>query len=161
MALSTFATAFDRASTDLIALTQAASFIRNSSGDLTYMALDHMQNCLRSAKISAIAALGEAQKRPNAAEAQMTAVGGPETIVDFQTALSNIEMKAANWNTTLADALATILNADLIGMVVYDQDGVATKHIQFKHFIPAEVADPLRQSQALADLASALQTLTE
>lgn len=159
MALSTFATAFDRAAADLITLTQAAVYVRDSSGDLTYLALDHLQNGLRAAKVSALAALVESQKQPVAAEAQMAAVGGPANIAAYQAALADIEVKAAAWNAALSSALVTIPAADLVGVAIYAQDGIETKHIQFKHFIPAAIADPLRQTQALTDLASALEAL--
>lgn len=157
MALSRFPKVMPENVDAVMAAASVIRHVRNATGDLLFRDLDRIQSGLEQAKITFAAALTEAQKAPAAAESFMASVNGPATIADYQAKASEIETVAAAWNARLAQALADLSNAELI-MLVTRPDS-QTKHIERASFIPASVADPLRQSAELGALLDAFEAV--
>ena len=114
---------------------------------------------MREAKATTLNALSEGAKAPEAAELFMAGLGGPATLAEYHAAAVDIESKAAAWNARVAICLAGLPVNAVIGMVVVDRDGIITRHIEHKSFIPAEHADPLRKSDELASLIAAFEAV--
>ncbi|MFC3169208.1 hypothetical protein [Paracoccus fontiphilus] len=159
MPLSQFPTAMPAAVSAVLRVAAALRYIRDSSGDLPFRALDELQDALRASKITTFAALSEGAKAPEAAEAFMSGLGGPVTLAAYEAAAMDIEAKASAWNTYLGGVLQSLPVDAVIGMVTISTDGVDTRHIERRAFMPAAYADPLRASQELADLAAAFEAV--
>ena len=157
MPLSQFPTAMPAAVTATLAAAIALRHIRDTKGDLTFRALDTVQDALFRSKVTTYSALVEGAKAPAAAEAFMAGVGGPASLADYQAAVVNIETKASAWNGTLSAALAELTGPELIDLVSRDVDGVKTRHIEMASFISAAKAGPLRASSELAALITAFE----
>jgi hypothetical protein len=87
----------------------------------------------------------------------MISVNGPATLLEYQQKAGGIEVAAAAWNARLAETLATLTAADLIALVTRPDS--QTKHIERSAFIPAVVADPLRQSAELGALLASFEAV--
>lgn len=159
MPLSQFPTAMPAAVTAVLSVAAALRHIRDASGDLTLHAINAAQDGLRHAKATTLGALSEGAKAPEAAEAFMAGLGGPATLAEYNAAAVEIEAKAAAWNARVAACLASLPVDAVIGMVVVDRDGIITRHIEHKSFIPADYADPLRHSDELAALIAAFEAV--
>lgn len=159
MPLSQFPTTMPAAVAAVLAVADALRHIRDASGDLTMHAINAAQDGLRQAKATTMGALSEGAKAPDAAEAFMAGLGGPATLAEYHAAAQDIEVKAAAWNARVAACLRSLPVESVIGMVVLDRDGIVTRHIEHKSFIPAEHADPLRQSAELAALIGAFEAV--
>ena len=159
MSLSQFPTIMPAAVASVIRAATALRYIKNTTGDLPYSALDEVQGALRESKSTTFAALAEGLKAPTAAESFMASLGGPETLTDYQYSAFEIENKASAWN----DLLETVLNSlpvDAVqGMVTISYDGIVTRHREYKSFIPATYAVTIRESQELVDLIAAFETV--
>jgi len=147
------------AATATLAAATALRHVRDTSGDLTFRALDTLQEALFRAKVTTYAALVEGGKAPVAAQEFMAGIGGPATLAAYQTAAMNIEMKAAGWNSALSAALAGLTGPELISMITRNVNGVEAKYIERATFIPAAKADPLRASPELDALISAFEAV--
>lgn len=159
MPLSQFPTAMPAAVAAVIHVATVLRYIRDTSGDLTFNALNDVQNALRISKATTYAALQEGAKSPAASESFMASIGGPETLADFQAAAFDLEAKASAWNSLVAATLSTLPVDKVIGMVTVSTNGIETRHIEYKTFIPADLAAPIRTSQQLADLISAFEAV--
>lgn len=131
--------------------------VANASGDLLFRDLDEIQQGLARSKTTFLQAMAEGQKAPASAEAYMVSVNGPATLADYQGHAEDIEAAAAAWNARLAQALAEIPGSDLIYMV--RDDRTQTKVIERARFVPATIADPLRQSTEMTGLAAAFDAV--
>lgn len=159
MALSKFPTAMTEAATAVIAVAAALRHVAASSGDLTFSDLSEVQDGLRRAKVATVAALTEGARGGRAAETFMQSLGGPATMTEFRASSLTIEAAAAAWNSALSAALADMTAAELVALITVSRAGIETRHVEFAQFVPARVADPLRQSQALADLIAAFSAV--
>lgn len=159
MPLSRFPSVMPEAVTASIAVADALRFVRDTSGDLTFRALDDVQEGLARAKQTTAAALTEGHKQPGAAEAFMASLGGPATLAAYGAAAVDIEAKAAAWNIALAGLLSSLTADELIGLELQGVDPLSYKLIRYKHFIPAAKADLFRLNQALSDLIAAFEAV--
>ena len=157
--LSQFPTAMPAAVTAVLRAAAALRYLRDTAGDMTFRSLDEAQDGLREAKATTFVALAEGGKAPAAAEAFMAGLGGPATLADYTAAAADIEAKAAAWNALLASTLAGLPVEAVIGLVTITTGGIDTKHIERRHFIPAELAAPLRASAELAALITAFEAV--
>lgn len=157
MGLSRFPAVMDAAVAAVLQTAEAMRYVRDAQGDLMWSALDDIQTGLRRSKISTYATFAEAAKQPQAAEAHMASLGGPESIAEYQVKAAGVEQAAAAWNAWLAGYLVTLPPSALIGMVVYSTDDIETKHIERPAFIPGALAAPLRASAELAALITAFE----
>ncbi len=139
----------------VLAVAAALRHVSQSSGDLTWRDVNAIQDGLHRAKETTAAALAEGQKAPAAAEAFMASIGGPATLAEFAALAADIEAKATAWNVRLAAALAELTADEVIFLGHRGEGAAATRHVQYRHFLPARVADPLRQSDELAALVAA------
>lgn len=133
------------------------SHVANSSGDLMFRDLDEIQQGLARSKTTFLKAMAEGQKSPAGAKAYMVSVNGPATLADHQGHAGDIEAAAAAWNTRLAQALAAMTSSDLIYMIRNDQ--TEAKFIERARFMPAAIADPLRQSTEMTALVAAFDAV--
>lgn len=157
MALSRFPTVMPQNVEAVLRAASAIRHVRLATGDLLFRDLDAVQAGLEQAKITFVAALTEAQKAPEAAQAFMASVNGPVTLAQYQQGAVTIETAAAAWNARLAATLASLTSADLITLVTRPDS--QTKHIERSAFIPAVVADPLRQSAELGALLASFEAV--
>lgn len=133
--------------------------IATTTGDLPLFDLNAAQNGLAEAKIKTVRVMQEGVKARAAATAFMRNVNGPATLEDFQAAIMDIEAKAAAWNGRLATALADMTGPECLWLGTRGQGQMSTRHVVQTHFIPARVANPLRQSAELAALVAAFTEL--
>lgn len=157
MALSQFPITMPAAVSAVLRVSAALRYLRDTSGDLTFHSLNEVQDGLREAKSTTFAALAEGGKSPEAAELFMAGLGGPATLAEYYTAAADIESKAAGWNGKVNAILLTLPVECVIGMVPVTQNGITTKHIEYKSFIPAQYSDELRSSPELAALIAAFE----
>lgn len=159
MALSRFPKAFDDAADAVLQLADAARYVRDTSGDLRFEAIDRIQMNLRKANVAAGAAMVEAAKAPADAETFMQSMGGPQTLAAFQATAVDLEAKAAAWNATLSAWLNGLSASNFAQLGIRDQNGVQTKHIMAVNMCDEAAAAPLRTSQELADLITVLESV--
>lgn len=157
MSIWAFTGPMDRAAVAVERALAVLRHIHTARGDLPYRDLDMAQEALREAKVASLAILTRAATATNvaAAEAHMASLGGPATMAEFTARVTVIEGKSASWNTALAACLAGLGSAGLPVMVTRTVDGISTQHIERPHAIPGVLADPLRTSTELAELAAA------
>lgn len=159
MALSQFPSVMPAAVSAVLRAASALRYVRDTSGDLPFRSLNDVQDALREAKTTTFAALSEGAKAPIAAEAFMAGLGGPSSLADYQASAMNIEAKASAWNALMASTIHSLPVDAVIGMVTLAMDGIETKHIEYRSFIPATYAEPIRSSQQLADLIAAFEAV--
>ena len=159
MPLSRFPKAMDDTTAAVLRVGDLLRHITTSTGDLPYRTLDELQAALRDAKTASYAVLAEGAKSPEAAEAHMASVGGPLTLADFEVKAADIETKAAAFNTALAGLLSSLSADELIGLDTVDRDGLSTKAITRRAFVPAAEADPFRVDPAVSDLLAAFEAV--
>lgn len=159
MALSQFPSVMPSAVTAVLRAATALRYIRDTSGDLPFHRLNEAQDALRDAKVTTFAALSEGAKAPATSEAFMAGLGGPASLEDYQSAAMVIEAKASAWNALIDSTLASLPVRSVIGMVSVSLDGIVTKHVEHKSFIPADYAANLRSSQQLTDLIEAFEAV--
>jgi len=159
MALSRFPKAMDDAANAVIKLTEAAKFVRDTSGDLSFRDLDRLQDSLRAAKIASFTVMAEGQKAPANAETFMASMGGPTTLQDFGAAMADIETKASAWNNVLSSWIAGLSAANFVEVSTVSREGVDTRHILRTDMCDGPTAAPLRSSAALNDLIAALEAV--
>jgi len=157
MSLSRFPKAMAENVEAVIRTAAALRHVTSSSGDLLFQDIRAIQSGLEQSKLTFLAALQEGQKSATAAEAFMVSINGPSTLAAYQKGAGSIENAAASWNARLSQALSEMTSADLIKVVI--RPDTQTKHVEWAAFIPALVADPLRQSVDLADLIEAFAAL--
>lgn len=157
--LSRFPSVMQSAVDAVISTAEALRYLKTTSGDLPWHVLDRVQDGLRTAKVTTYATFAEATRQPEAAEAYMASMGGPQTLADYQAKAAQIEVAAAAWNAYLAGWVATLPHEELIGVVIVNQGGVETKHVERPAFVPGDIAEPLRESQELADLLIAFESV--
>jgi len=160
MALSQFPIVMPQAVAAIVAAADSMRYLRNTSGDVTWMMLEMAQDALRPAYEMSLDALTEGAKAPEAAGAFMASIGGPETLMEFQTLLQGFVDATAAWNSFLATYLSTLPQSCLIGLVRRDLRGITgTWHIERPGFIPAEAAGALRASPELGALIGAFEAV--
>lgn len=158
MPISNFPTALANLATAIVALTSSLRAIQSASGDLPMLNLVETARHMRQAKEAAMSMLAEAQKADAAVvERQMADMGGPASLADFQTGLAVIEQAASAWSDRQQEAFEAMPNG--WAMVTVSRDGISTRHPEEARFIPANVADLLRQSGELASLVVALEAI--
>jgi hypothetical protein len=159
MVLSKFSSVMPLAVVASIDCANALRYVRDTSGDLTFRALNNVQDGLATAKITTGEALTEGTKQPAHAESFMASLGGPATLAEYYAAAQDTEIKASAWNVELAALLSSLTADELIGL---EPAGVAPldyKLIEHRSFIPAAKADPFRSNQALADLIASFEAV--
>jgi glutathione S-transferase len=157
MGLSRFPAVMDAAVEAVLQTAEAMRYVRDAQGDLLWSSLDDIQTGLRRAKVTTYATFAEAAKQPASAEAHMASLGGPPTIAAYQAKAAGVEQAAAAWNAWLAAYLVTLPPSALIAVVIHTNDGIETKHIERRAFIPGALAAPLRASAELAALIEAFE----
>jgi len=160
MALSQFPIVMPQAVAAIVAAADSMRYLRNTAGDMTWMTLEMAQDALRPAYEMSLDALAEGAKAPEAAGAFMASIGGPETLVDFQTMLQGFVNATAAWNGFLSTYLSTLPQSCLIGLVRRDLRGITgTWHIERPGFIPGEHAANLRAAPQLLSLIEAFEAV--
>lgn len=157
--LSRFPNVMQSAVEAVLQTADALRHVKNSSGDLTWYALESIQNGLRQSKVTTYATFEEAAKQPANAEAYMAAMGGPQTLADYQEKAMKIEIAAAAWNSYLSRWLEGIPHEMLIGMITINANGISTRHIERPAFIGEVYAQQLRASPELGALVSAFEAV--
>lgn len=150
MAFSTYMQALPAVALAVADVAAQLRLIQSSSGDLTILQIAQAQSGLERAKLAAVSLIEEGAKAPAATEAMMAEMGGPSTLAEFGAGMVAIEAAAATWNAALDDALQASPGWSLVTRPQTD-----TRHPEPAQFVPAAIAEPLRQTQALADLIAA------
>ena len=159
MALSQFPAIMPRAVSAIVAAAAALRYLRDTSGDLTWLALETAQDSLRPAYEASIEALAEGAKAPDAASAFMAALGGPATLDAFGDALQGFVVATDAWRVYLAGYLANLPQSCLVSLVYRPLGQTGTWHIERPGFIPAEHAAALRAAPELDALIVAFEAV--
>ncbi|WP_444453101.1 hypothetical protein ACTTAI_19110 [Rhodobacter capsulatus] len=160
MALSQFPVVMPRAVAAIVAAAASLRYLRDTSGDLTWLALETAQDSLRPAYGASLEALVEGAKAPEAAGVFMASIGGPATLVEFQGKLESFVGAAEAWNAFLEGYLAALPQSCLVGLVRRDLNGInGTWHIERPGFIPSAEAAALRASPELAALITSFEAV--
>ena len=159
MALSQFPAIMPRAVSAIVAAAAALRYLRDTSGDLTWLALETAQDSLRPAYEASIEALSEGAKAPEAAGAFMQSIGGPASLSDLQTALQGFVVATNAWRVYLAGYLANLPQSCLVSLVYRPLGQTGTWHIERPGFIPAEHAAALRAAPELDALIVAFEAV--
>jgi hypothetical protein len=158
MALSQFPAKMNAAVPTVLAAGTTLRYLRDTSGDLTWRSLNEVQQALDAAGNACFAALVEGQKAPASATDYLVGLGGPATLQDMAIGIQAAKDAATAWNIMLTDWLATLPPSALITTVVR-KTGVASMHFENAHFIPADLALPLRNAPELAALIAAFENV--
>ncbi|WP_444452049.1 hypothetical protein ACTTAI_13405 [Rhodobacter capsulatus] len=159
MALSQFPVVMPRAVSAIVAAAASLRYLRDTSGDLTWIALEMAQDSLRPAYEASIEALAEGAKAPEASEAFMSSLGGPATLDAFGDALQGFVVATDAWRVYLAGYLSGLPQSCLVGLVYRPLGQSGTWHIERPGYIPAEHAAALRGAPELAALIVAFEAV--
>lgn len=144
--------------------------IRDAQGDLPLALLDEAQRALARSAACAGRALSDLPSPIDpttpenvAADAYLASYGGPTTVADLAQAAARIDAAAKGWGRALQAALrAWCINAAALDVWPIDAapvlvEGVEVRGLTRGGFLPASLADPLRQNPALMALISAYE----
>jgi len=157
MTLSRFSSVMPQAVEAVLTTAEVLRYVRDSQGDLTWRALDQVQNGLAQSKAACTQALIEGQRQPTSSEAFMAGLGGPATLAEFQAGIMACEVAAAAWNTALAGFLGGLSGSEVVALVRRGEGTAATSHIERVPYLTPARADVLRQSNELAALIAAFE----
>lgn len=134
-------------------------YLRDTQGDIQrHVIMDLIPADLARAKSTAVAALAEIQRAPEAAGLALTRYpGAPQTVPAFFAAVGAVEAAAQAWNSDLAAWLAGLSVSDLVTLQGVDMGaGKVGQFVWAQGLSEAQVA-PLRASSGLAALIAAFE----
>lgn len=159
MALSAFPRAVDDLVAQIVAVATLARGIRDGAGDLRWSALENFMLRLGGLQAAYDAAKAEAQKQLPAAQAYIADLGGPATLAEFNTLMTEVDARIAAFATAVETFLAGRGADEFAQVVELNVSGKATKVLQRRDIMPAATATQLRGTAVLANLITALEAI--
>jgi len=144
----------------VVEMHEKAVAIRDQSGDLTYRLINDIQRADVEMRVGIAGLTTDAQAVPAKTLAYLTDRGV------VATTLGEINTKVQALNTALTawrQAIGTLMNSlsaqDLYVITSLNYQGETLREVQLRTAIPGASAAPLRASQELADVITALEAL--
>ena len=159
MPIPRFDAAFDAAVEAMQAAADLLRYLSSSTGDMQAAVIfQRIPDAMAQAKSTAVAALTECGKAPEAATAALGRYpGAPQSVSAFLAAVTAVEAAAQLWNADLAAWLAGLEIADLVALRGVDLGaGPVARFVWSDGFTEAKIAD-LRASTGLAALIEAFE----
>ena len=159
MALSKFPAAFNSVTDGLLIAAEQARTIRDGTGDLRWSSIVNLIRTLGQLEANYEIAKVEAQKQLTAAQTYVADLGGPATLTEFNTLMSNV----VTAKQAMLDGFDTILTG-LDGTNFHVQKtlsigGHNVTLMEQQDFIPTATSDTIRASALIANLITDLETL--
>ena len=159
MALSQFPAALNASVPAVIKAADAFRYLRDTTGDMTWRSINTGLETLRNARETSTLALSEANKSPVGAEAYLADLGGPQTLVAFQSGLVNINQKATAFTDVLALWVDTLPVSQVRSVGTVSYGGVSSVQVIDTPFVSVVYMDTLRASTELQDLIVAFEAI--
>ena len=134
--------------------------VRTQTGDLTFRQINDMISDLSDAELAFSAFQVDLTIAPTVSMEYLSARGGPSDVAVLAAAAAVIKPAVAAWRAEVDTALATLTASDVVAWVARNHtSGVDRNTLEQRGFLPASIANGLRGSQQLTDIANAISTL--
>lgn len=144
----------------LVSMKENAVAIRDQSGDLTYRRINEIQRSLADMQLGIDGLIEDRQAVPAKTFAYLTDRG--VTATNFQDLNAKTQALATAlqaWRQAVRQTVVNLSGSDLIEVRATNYQGQTLREIVQKNAIPGTTAAPLRASQELADVITALEDL--
>jgi len=159
MALSKFPSAFNAVTDLLLSAANQARAIRDGSGDLRWSTIQNMVRTLGQLESAYEYAKIEAQKQLTAAQAYVSDMGGPATLAEFNTAMTDVISAKDVLLTGLDTLLGNMTGTDFYSQKSLNVGGYNVTLLESNDFVPTAQTATIRGSAGLVSLITELEAL--
>jgi len=159
MALSKFPAAFNAVTESILRAADEARAIRDGSGDLRWSSIVNLIRTLGQLEANYEVAKVEGQKQLTAAQAYIAELGGPATLAQFNTLMSNVSTRKQNMLNGFDTILGNLSGNDFYVQKTLNLGGHSITLMEQQDFIPTTTSNTIRASALIANLITDLEAL--